>query len=155
MKIRKLMLISVVFLWLPALAACVSRQPSVAPFSTPIQTAPLPALPRNSDGYVDISVDQLAKMLTQKNFTLVNVHVPYEGELPNTDLFIPFDQIAQNLAKLPAKDVPIVLYCRSGRMSTIAAKTLVKLGYTHVFELEGGFNAWQAAGHALLNKPSK
>jgi rhodanese-related sulfurtransferase len=108
--------------------------------------------PRNSDGFADISAEQLAKMLQQKNFTLINVHVPYEGELPDTDLMIPFDQIKNYQAELPAKDAAIVLYCRSGSMSTQAAKNLVALGYTNVFELDGGFNGWQAAGYPLLSK---
>lgn len=110
----------------------------------------MPDLPHNADGYVDLTVEQLAALLKQKNFTLVNVHIPYEGELPNTDLFVPFNKIKDYLDKLPAKDAPIVLYCRSGRMSTEAAKVLAGLGYTNVFELNGGFNAWKAAGYALL-----
>ena len=109
-------------------------------------------LPPNRDGFVDITVDQLHEILQQKEFTLVNVHIPYEGELPDTDLFIPFDQIADHQAELPAKDAPIVLYCRSGPMSTQAAKVLVGLGYSHVYELEGGFNAWAAANYELLKK---
>ena len=115
-------------------------------------TSDITTLPRNSDGFVDISVEQLAEMLQQKNFTLVNVHIPYEGELPNTDLMIPFDQIKEHQAELPAKDAPIVLYCRSGSMSTQAAKDLVALGYTNIFELDGGFNSWQAAGYPLLRE---
>lgn len=111
------------------------------------------ALPRNADGYVDISVAQLAAMLDQKDFTLVNVHIPYEGELTKTDRFIPYEQISEQLDQLPAKDAPIVLYCRSGRMSTEAAQVLVEQGYTNVYELDGGFNAWQAAGYELLSKP--
>ncbi|MDQ7028931.1 MAG: rhodanese-like domain-containing protein [Ardenticatenia bacterium] len=110
---------------------------------------------KNAAGYVDITVDQLASMLENKDFVLVNVHIPYEGEIPNTDLFIPFNEIANNVDKLPDKNARIVLYCRSGRMSTIAAQTLVSLGYTNVFELDGGFNAWQASGRELLFKQSK
>ena len=90
--------------------------------------------------------------MTRKNFTLINVHVPDQGNLPNTDLSIPFDQITGNLDKLPGKDAPIVLYCRSGGMSTEAAAALAAAGYTKVYELDGGFNAWKAAGHVLLNK---
>jgi len=84
--------------------------------------------------------------------TLVNVHIPYEGELPATDLFIPFNAMADHTGELPAKEAPIVLYCRSGSMSTQAAKRLAELGYTNIFELDGGFNAWQAAGYELLQK---
>jgi len=36
-------------------------------------------------------------------------------------------------------------------MSTIAAQQLVKLGYTHIFNLEGGMIAWEQAGYTLLN----
>ena len=89
-------------------------------------------------------------MLQTTDLILVNVHIPYSGEIEQTDLFIPYDEIVDNLDQLPEKDDQIVLYCRSGSMSTTAAKELAELGYTHVLELDGGFNAWKAAGNDLL-----
>lgn len=110
-----------------------------------------PAYAQQTPGYSTISIGELARMLEDKDFTLVNVHVPYEGELPQTDAFIQFDQIADNLDKLPAaKDAKIVLYCRSGRMSEIAGATLTGLGYTNVLQVDGGFDAWSMAGRDLL-----
>lgn len=112
-----------------------------------------PAHAQQTSGYSTITIGELALMLGNKDFTMVNVHIPYEGELPQTDAFIQFDQIADNLDKLPAaKDAKIVLYCRSGRMSEIAGATLAGLGYTNVFHVEGGFNAWSMAGRDLLQQ---
>lgn len=96
-----------------------------------------------------INVDQLASMREDKDFTFVNVHIPYEGEIAGTDAHIPFNEIASHLDELPAKDAKIVLYCRSGRMSDEASQDLVKLGYTNVYDVVGGMNAWAASGRPL------
>ena len=101
--------------------------------------------------YARINVRQLNKMLPEKDFTLINVHIPYAGEMPQTDLFIPFNEIEENVDRLPAnKEAKLVIYCRSGPMSAKAAKTLLKLGYTRVFDVEGGMRAWQAMGYKLI-----
>lgn len=101
----------------------------------------------NGGSYTDVNVVEMQTMLANKDFTFVNVHIPFEGDIEKTDLSIPYDQIEQNLEQLPAeKDARIVLYCRSGRMSTIAAEKLVELGYTNVWQLAGGMVAWEQAG---------
>ena len=97
--------------------------------------------------YTDISVAEMQTMLASKDFTFVNVHIPFEGDIAKTDVSIAYDQIDQHLDQLPAdKNAKIVLYCRSGRMSTIAAETLVGLGYTNIWQLTGGMVAWEQAG---------
>jgi rhodanese-related sulfurtransferase len=37
-------------------------------------------------------------------------------------------------------------------MSTTAAEELAAAGYANVLEVDGGFNAWKAAGYELLDK---
>ena len=103
----------------------------------------------SAGGYTLVTVDELAGMRSQRALTLVNVHVPYEGEIERTDLFVPYDHVEEYLDQLPAKDARVVVYCRSGPMSAQAARTLVTLGYTDVYDLDGGMTAWEAAGLAL------
>ena len=103
--------------------------------------------------YTDITSDQLNEMLKNKDFYFVNVHTPYEGEIEKTDAFIPYDQIDKNLDKLPKdKNAKIVLYCRSGRMSAIAAQKLVDLGYTNVYNQILGMHDWQSKGYSLKTR---
>ena len=103
--------------------------------------------------YTAVNPAALAAMLPRKDFLFVNVHVPYEGEIERTDRFVPFDAIEAHLDTRPVrKDAKVVLYCRSGRMSAIAAQTLAKLGYTDVWNLEGGMIAWENSGYALTHR---
>ena len=58
-------------------------------------------------------------------------------------ILIPYGEIADRAEKeLPDKNQLILVYCRSGRRSKIAAEELVKLGYTNVKEF-GGIIDWE------------
>ena len=103
--------------------------------------------------WTNVSADELAALLSHKDFTLVNVKTPYIGEIDRTDLYIPYDQLTARASELPqAKTAKILVYCRSGAESAVAAQTLLDLGYTNVWNLAGGMNAWQASGRVLVQK---
>jgi len=134
------------------LAACGGKsEPQAESASTEAITGQKVAV--SGGEYTDITVNELQDMLKNKDFVFVNVHIPYEGDIANTDQSIPYNEIDKNLDQLPGdKDARIVLYCRSGRMSSIAAETLVGLGYTNVANLDGGMVAWEQAGLPLEGK---
>lgn len=101
----------------------------------------------------EVTSSQLKAMLEQKDFFFVNVHIPYEGEIEKTDAFIAYDKISENLGQLPKdKNAKIVVYCRSGRMSAVAAQELLRLGYTRVSDLKGGMIDWARNGYQIIVK---
>ena len=109
----------------------------------------------DKQAYKNISVGQFEKLMDQKDFTLINVHIPYQGEIDDTDLLIPFNGINQNKNKLPKnKDAKIVVYCMGNHMGYVAAEQLIKMGYARVSNLQGGMLAWQKKGQRLVHQQS-
>jgi rhodanese-related sulfurtransferase len=84
---------------------------------------------------------------------VINVHVPYEGELAGTDAFIPYDKIRDDPRLPEDKGTELLLYCRSGRMSEEASVDLHEEGYTNIAHLEGGMKAWEASGRQVIFNP--
>lgn len=111
----------------PATASPAPSGQSAANSPTPTQFGVI--MPGNGGHWTNVSPDQLASMLTHKDFTLVNVKTPYVGEIDGTDLYIPYDQLAARVAELPSDETAkILVYCRSGVQSAQAAQTLLDLG---------------------------
>lgn len=58
-------------------------------------------------------------------------------------LLFPVDSITRETAaeQIPAADTPVLVYCRSGQRSRLAAEKLVALGYTQVYDV-GSLAGW-------------
>lgn len=101
--------------------------------------------------WTNVTPDTLASMLQSKDFALLNVKTPYIGEISGTDLYIPYTSLAARAAELPSdKGALVVVYCRSGAESAVAAQTLLDLGYANIANLDGGMTAWIASGRSLV-----
>ena len=66
---------------------------------------------------------ELNQILQNEDIFLVDVHTPEQQHIKGTDLFVPYNEI-----------------------ENAAAKSLYKLGYRNLINLEGGTNAWRKAG---------
>ena len=126
LKINKRFLIALLTFTLPF--GCVGCSNGGSASYDQISGAEAKALMDSESGYVIIDAR------TQEEYD--------QGHIPGA-IMIPEYEIADRAEKeLPDKDQLILVYCRSGRRSKIAAEELVKLGYTNVKEF-GGIIDWE------------
>jgi len=133
--------LAIFFMFGVMLAGCVPKESQEKPalkrdFQVVVQTV--------AEGYVNISADQLkAKIDAGKDFVLLDVREPYEyeaGHIKGAKL-LPVGEIEERWHELdPTRE--IVVYCRSGRRSAIAAEKLIRLGFKKVKNMTGGILDW-------------
>ena len=101
-----------------------------------------------------VKSDEFEKMKSMGDVFVLNTHTPYQGEIEGTDLVIEdWQNIVLYKDKLPQdKNKKILVYCRSGRMSSSASQQLIDLGYKNIYDLEGGMDAWVENGKKLISK---
>ena len=95
--------------------------------------------------YMNINAEKAKEMMDNlEEFVLLDARSEeefLEGHIPGATV-IPHDEIEERAeSEIPEKDVPVFVYCRSGRRSKIAAEALVSLGYSEVYEF-GGIIDW-------------
>ena len=100
----------------------------------------------NSLGYEQISGEEAKKIMdSETGYIIIDARTQEEfdeGHIENA-ILIPEYEISERAEKeLPDKNQLILVYCRSGRRSKIAAQALVELGYTNVKEF-GGIIDWK------------
>ncbi|HZS18518.1 MAG TPA: molybdopterin-synthase adenylyltransferase MoeB [Candidatus Udaeobacter sp.] len=95
-------------------------------------------------GIREISPQELkSKMDSGESFELIDVREPFEYEIAHIDRakLIPLGEIADRVDELK-REQPIVIHCHSGMRSAQAVRLLQQHGFTNVYNLEGGIDAW-------------
>lgn len=106
----------------------------------------------------EISVDQAVAAL-QSCDVLIDVRETDEylaGHLPGA-IHMSRGMLEFKVAgnpKMQARDLNILLYCKTSGRAALSAKSLADMGYTHVRSIAGGVDAWVAAGHEVF-KPAQ
>ena len=105
----------------------------------------------------EISVDQADEAILKAD-ALIDVREADEfaaGHLPGA-LHISRGLLEFKLSgdpQLSARDLKLVVYCKTGGRAALAACALHEMGYLHVKSIAGGFDAWASAGKPVA-KPS-
>lgn len=95
--------------------------------------------------YVNITAQQAKEIMdSREDYIILDTRTQQEydeGHIPNA-ILIPHDEILESAESvLSDKDLLILVYCRSGHRSKLAAEDLVQLGYTNIKEF-GGIIDW-------------
>ena len=94
--------------------------------------------------YKKISAEEAKKIIDEEEPIILDVRTREEYEevhIPNSILIPDFEIEKLAPVKIEDKNAKILLYCRSGRRSELAAKKLIDLGYTNVYDF-GGIIDW-------------
>ena len=95
--------------------------------------------------YMNITVQEAKQIMDREEGYIIldtRTQAEYdEGHIPGA-IVVPHDEITDRAEEeLPDKDQLLLVYCRSGRRSKLAAEALVELGYTNIKEF-GGIIDW-------------
>ena len=104
-------------------------------------------------GYKALRPAELTGLMNRENALVVDLSASADfekGHIAGSKSVQPsqFDPESKLLAN--AKELPVVVVCRNGQGSADAAKRLKKAGFKHVYWLDGGIGAWQAADLPLV-----
>ena len=128
MKLKNLKFILIISLSLLGLTACGGENEKTTPHYEQITAQEAKRLMDTETDYIILDAR------TQEEFD--------EGHIEGAILIPEYEVATRAEKELPDKDRLILVYCRSGRRSKIAAQALVDLGYTNVKEF-GGIIDWQ------------
>lgn len=105
-----------------------------------------------------LSPAQLAEALpTLPDTRLLDVRTPGEYETAHIagSYNVPVDTLAEYAREIRSVAAPVVLVCQSGQRARGAEGALRAAGMTNVHVLDGGVNAWLAAGHPVVRGPKR
>ncbi|GIV37498.1 MAG: hypothetical protein KatS3mg032_1877 [Cyclobacteriaceae bacterium] len=119
-------------------------------YTLPLLLLLLTAQCSTSQSTVNLDVNRFEKQLQDNTSKIIlDVRTPEEfagGYIPGAILIDYYSSdFRQQIQKLD-KTRPVYVYCAAGGRSSSAAKILAASGFTRVYNLEGGFNAWKKAG---------
>lgn len=101
-------------------------------------------LKRSGKGVHTISSEQAKEKFGKRDVQFIDVRTPmeYKGNKVKEFKNVPLDQLGKRVKELDSKKETVVL-CQSGMRSARACKMLKQQGFTSIYNVRGGLNAWK------------
>ncbi len=96
-----------------------------------------------------IDAGELNQILTDTELQLVDIRTEDETSAGMLEHAINIDYYSPDfLERMNAleKNKPLAIYCASGMRSAQASKELITMGFVSLYDLQGGYSAWEQAG---------
>lgn len=93
--------------------------------------------------------EMLSLIESGKADQLIDVRTPeefFEGHLKNAQNICVSEDDFEDKIRLLDKSKPVYIYCRSGARSADAANKLEEMGFTKIYDMQGGIQLWQQEG---------
>ncbi len=105
---------------------------------------------RPGEPFKRIDVHEAKELIDAGGVQVIDAREPHE----HAEGHVPGSVRIQHMAILPqadklATDRPILFICKSGQRSAVAAEFAASLGLTDLYNVEGGHDAWHAAGYPM------
>ena len=144
---KKILFVLLLFLGLAAACSKGEKSGQAAPAAAPAAGGQVAVTPMSS-----LTPDQALRLIgSTPNLLVVDVRSPQElreGKIANSVL-VPFWNIMKGNHTLP-KDRPLLLVCAVGGRSYAAMQILSRQGYTQIYNLQGGMDAWKKSGKPVV-----
>lgn len=135
-------------------AAALIAGPAVAATAACSSSSPAPVVAATSLPANNASVDSatFASDIANTSVVLLDVRTPSEfttGHIAGAkNIDVEGADFAQQIMALD-RNATYAVYCHSGNRSAVAKQAMENVGFTHVFDLQGGITAWQSAGYPV------
>lgn len=105
---------------------------------------------RPGEPFTRIDVHEAKQMIDAGNVQVIDSREPYE----HAEGHVPGSLRIQHMATLVqadkiARDRPVLFICKTGARSAVAAEFAAAVGITDIYNVEGGHEAWAAAGYPM------
>jgi rhodanese-related sulfurtransferase len=107
---------------------------------------------KKSDGATHVDASAAGKLVKEGKVTVVDVRTVNEykqGHIAGAkNIDVTENDFEDKVSKLD-KSKPYLVHCASGHRSTNSLETFKKLGFQHIYHLDGGMKAWETAGNPV------